>query len=124
MRVMPIVSAFVIALIGAMAVGLRPGFPFSALLLGATLVAALTGVAASVLQFASERYFSAAAILTGAALGMLVPTLMDLAQSIGFGDLRGGSAVVWPVAAVVGLLFSRSSGMRLPLSASSSRRRG
>jgi hypothetical protein len=120
MRFMPIVSAFVIALLGAVAVGLRPGYPFDMLIIGATIVAAMTGIAASVLQFLPQRRFLPAAITAGVILGLLVAPMLNWAQVLGYGDVRGVAAVVWPVAVVAGLLLSRASGLDFP----TMRRRG
>ena len=114
MPLIPIASAFVIAIIGALAVGFRPGYPFGALLLGATTIAAMTGLAASVIQFVPQRYYLLAAIVAGTAVGLLVGPLLAMAEVIGFGDVRGASALVWPVAAVASLILSRASGMQLP----------
>jgi hypothetical protein len=120
MRFMPIVSAFVIALLGAVAVGLRPGYPFDMLIIGAAIVAAMTGIAASVLQFLPQRHFLPAAIAAGVILGLLVAPMLNWAQVLGFGDVRGTASIVWPVAAVAGLLLSRASGLDFP----TMRRRG
>jgi len=114
MRFMPIVSAFVIALLGAVAVGLRPGYPFGALLMGATIVAAMTGLAASVLQFLPQRHFLPAAIAVGCLSGLLVVPMLNWAQVLGLGHVRNAAAVVWPVAVVVALLLSRASGLDFP----------
>jgi len=114
MPLVPIVYAFVIALIGAVAVGLRPGYPFGALLLGATIVSAMTGLAASVLQFLAPRYFLVGAIVLGTTLGLLVGFMMRSADVLNFGDVRTAANLVWPVAVVAGLVLSRMSGMRLP----------
>jgi hypothetical protein len=114
MGVLPIVAAFVIALLGAMAVGLRPGYPFDVLLIGATMAAAMTGLAASVLQFLPQRYFLPTAVLAGCVLGLLVAPMLNWAQVLGFGDVRGAAAVVWPVAVVTALLLSRASGLDFP----------
>lgn len=114
MRFMPIVSAFAIALIGAVAVGLRPGYPFSSLLIGAAIVAAMTGLAASVLQFLPQRHFMPTAIIAGVILGLMVGPMMNWAQVLGFGDVRSPASVVWPVAVVTGLLWSRASGLDFP----------
>lgn len=113
MRFMAMVSAFVIALVGATAVGLRPGYPFGTLLLGATILAAMTGMAASVLQFLPQRYFFSATIAGGIALGLLVATLLRAARVLDFGDVHGATIVVWPVAAVVALFLGRASGMQM-----------
>jgi len=114
MRFMPLISAFVIALLGAMAVGLRPGYAFGSLLLGATIVSAMTGLAASVLQFLPQRHFLPAAIVAGCILGLMVAPMLGWAEVLGFGRVRGAASVVWPVAAVSGLLLSRASGMDFP----------
>jgi hypothetical protein len=114
MRFMPIVFSFLIALVGAAAVGLRPGYPFATLLMGATIVAAMTGLAASVLQFLPQRLFLPTAIAAGCVLGLLVAPMLNWAEVLGFGDARGAASVVWPLAAVVGLLLSRASGLDFP----------
>jgi hypothetical protein len=114
MRFMPLVSAFVIALIGAVAVGLRPGYPFVTLLIGATIVSAMTGLAASVLQFLPQRLFLPTAVVAGSVLGLLVVPMLGWAEVFGFGDVRAAAALVWPVAAVAGLLLSRASGLDFP----------
>lgn len=114
MRFIPIISAFVVALIGGIAVGLRPGYPFGSILIGAAIVAAMTGLASSVLQFVSNRFYLLAATIVGVALGLLVPPMLGMAEVIGFGDVRGAASVVWPVAVVVGLVLSHEAGMQLP----------
>jgi hypothetical protein len=114
MRFMPIASTFVIALLGAVAVGFRPGYPFDTLLLGAVLVSAMTGIAASVLQFLPQRLFLPAAIAAGCVLGLLVAPMLNWAQVLGWGDVRGAASLVWPVAAVSGLLLSRAAGLDFP----------
>ncbi len=114
MRFMPIAAAFVIALIGSVAVGLRPGYSFGSLLMAATIVAAMTGLAASVLQFLPQRSFMPAATLSGVILGLMVGPMMNWAQVLGFGDVRGPASVVWPVAVVTGLLWSRTAGLDFP----------
>lgn len=114
MRFMPIASTFVIALLGAVAVGFRPGYPFDTLLLGAVLVSAMTGIAASVLQFLPQRLFLPAAIAAGCVLGLLVAPMLNWAQVLGWGDVRGAASLVWPVAAVSGLLLSRAAGLDVP----------
>jgi hypothetical protein len=114
MRFMPMAAAFTIALIGAVAVGLRPGYPFGALVLGATIVAAMTGLAASVLQFLPPRYFLPVSAVAGSALGLLVAPMLGMAQVLGFGDVRAPAALIWPVATVTALVLSRASGMLLP----------
>ena len=114
MPFIPIASAFVIAIVGALAVGFRSGYPFGALLLGATTVAAMTGLASSVLQFVPPRHYLIAAAVAGTLLGLLVGPLLAAAETIGFGDVRGITALIWPVAVVAGLVLSRLSGMQLP----------
>jgi hypothetical protein len=114
MRFMPILSAFVIALIGGIAVGLRPGYSFGTLFVGATLVAAMTGLAASVLQFLPQRYFMPVAIVAGVILGWMVSPMLNWAQVMGFGDVRGPASLIWPIAIVTGLLWSRSAGLDFP----------
>lgn len=114
MRFLPIVAAFVIALLGAVAVGLRPGYPFDTLLIGATMAAAMTGLAASVLQFLPQRYFLPTAVIAGCVLGLLIAPMLNWAQVFGFGDVRNAAAVVWPVAVVAALLLSRASGLDFP----------
>ena len=114
MRFMPLGVAFLIALVGALALGLRPGYPFATLLIGATIAAAMTGIAASVLQFLPQRGFVPAAILGGAALGLIVTPLLTWADALGVGDARRAVAIVWPVAVVAGLLLSRASGLDFP----------
>ena len=114
MPVLPIVSAFVLALIGAVAVGLRPGYSFEALLIGATLTAAMVGVAASVLQFVPQRTFLLFAIITGCALGLMVDPTLHAARGLGFGDVRQATSLICPVAAVAALIVSRSAGLALP----------
>jgi hypothetical protein len=114
MPLVPILSAFVIALLGAMAIGLRPGYSFGTLLLGATIVSAMTGLAASVLQFLPSRYFLPGAIVLGGGLGLMVGAMLGWAHALDFGAVRSTVDLVWPVAAVTGLLISRASGMQLP----------
>lgn len=114
MQFMPIVAAFVIALVGGVAVGFRPGYSFGTLFMGATIVAAMTGLAASVLQFLPQRAFLFVAAIAGSILGLLVPPMLQWAEVLGFGDVRGPVSLVWPVAAVTALLLSRASGMQLP----------
>ena len=114
MNFLPILAAFAIALIGGIAVGLRPGYSFQALLIGATLVAAMTGLAGSVLQFLPRRGFMPTAIIAGVILGVIVTPMLDWAQVLGFGRVREPVAIIWPVAIVTGLIWSRSSGMDAP----------
>jgi len=114
MRFIPLVAAFVIALVGAVAVGLRPGYPFDSLLIGAAIVSAMTGLAASVLQFLPARRFLPVAVISGAVLGLLVAPMLRWAEVLGFGEVRGAAALVWPVAVVAGLLLSRASGLDFP----------
>lgn len=114
MRVMPMVSAFVIALVGAVAVGLRPGYGFAPLLLGATIASAMTGMAASALQFLPQRYFLPAAILGGSLTGLVVGALLQAAQVLDTGPVRGMTLGVWPATVVAALVVSRVSGMKLP----------
>jgi hypothetical protein len=120
MRFLPIVAAFVIALIGALAVGLRPGYAFDTLLIGATIAAAMTGLSASVLQFLPQRLFMPVAVVAGAVLGLLVAPMLTWAQVLGFGEVRGAASLVWPAAVVSALLLSRASGLDFP----TMRRRG
>ena len=114
MRLIPMTSAFVIALLGAVAVGLKPGYPFGTLVFGATIVAAVTGIAASVLQFLPDRHYALVAVVAGVSLGFLVARMMGIAEALGFGDVRRVSTVVWPTAVVAALLISRAFGMHLP----------
>jgi hypothetical protein len=67
-----------------------------------------------VLQFLPQRHFLPAAIVSGCALGLLVAPMLHWTQAIGFGDVRGAVSVVWPVAAVSGLLLSRAAGLDFP----------
>lgn len=114
MRLLPILYAFIIALVGAVAVGLRPGYPFGALLLGATIVAAMTGFASAILQFSPQRYFPIVAVVAGCVLGLIVGPMLGWAQVLGFGGVREPVLLIWPLAIVSALLLSRESGMRLP----------
>lgn len=114
MLLMPVSSAFLIALVGGLAVGLRSGYPFLPILVGATLVAAMTALASSVLQFLPQRFYMAGAVLTGVAVGMVVWPMLEFAEVMGLGPVRGPLLGVWPVAAVSSLLLSRSWGMRMP----------
>jgi hypothetical protein len=114
MRFIPMASAFIFALAGAVAVGLRPGYPFGGLLLGATAVAAMAGLGASAIQFVPRRYFVPVAVLGGTALGLLVALLLGAADGLYVGDVRGSVTAVWPAAVVGALLLSRASGMRMP----------
>ena len=114
MPLMPMISAFVIALAGSLIFGLRPGFPFGALLLGSTVAAAMTGVTASVLQFLPQKYFIPAAIAAAVLLGGLVTAMLTVTESLGFGGVRRGMLLVWALSIGVGLLWSRAAGMRLP----------
>jgi hypothetical protein len=114
MRFMPIAAAFVIALVGGMAVGLRPGYSFGSLVMAATIVAAMTGLAASVLQFLPNRRFDLVAVIVGCVLGLLVPPMLAWAQVLGVGPVRGAASVVWPVAVVTALLISHGAGMQMP----------
>lgn len=63
------------------------------------------------LQFLPQRSFLPAAIIAGSVLGLLVAPMLSWAEVIGFGEVRGAAIVVWPLAAVAGLLLSRASGM-------------
>jgi len=114
MPFLPIAAAFTVGLIGAVAVGYRSGYSFGSLVMGATLVAAMTGLAASVLQFLPQRGFVPAAVVAGVVLGLLATAAMQWAEVVGFGTLREPVAIVWPVAIVTGLLLSRASGMDAP----------
>ncbi|MCC7008804.1 MAG: hypothetical protein IT184_08315 [Acidobacteria bacterium] len=110
----PLALAFVLAVAGALATGMRPGWPFSTLLIGATLAAAMTGLVASVLQFLPERLYLPFAILAGAVVALFVSASLQAIEVMGFGSVRDTTVYVWPVAAIVTLLVSRASGMRLP----------
>jgi hypothetical protein len=114
MPLVPIVFAFALALAGALALGFRPGYPFGPLLFGATIVAAMSGIAASVLQFLPQRYFVLFGLAAGTLLGLLVTPLLGVAETLEFGEVRGAVAWVWPIALVAALLWSRALGMRLP----------
>ena len=114
MSLIPIATAFVVALVGATAIGLRPGYSFGTLLTGATMVAAVTGIVATVLEFLARHHFVPAAIVVGTIAGLLVAPLLGITQTLGIGDTRDPVIVVWPIATVAGLLFSRAAGMQLP----------
>jgi|SRR5690606_2656927 len=114
MHLMPIVYAFIIALVGGVAVGMRPGYPFESILLGATIAAAMTGLAATMVQFVPQRYFVLAASVGGALLGLVAGQMLGWARVLDFGPVRGPFLIVLPVAIVAGLLLSRATGMRLP----------
>lgn len=114
MPLMPMGSAFVIALLGAVAVGLRPGYTFGTLLLGATIAAAMAGLAASAAQFLPGRYFLPTAVIGGSILGLVVAAMLRAARVLDFGDVHDATALIWPVAIVSALMLSRSWGMHLP----------
>lgn len=114
MRFLPIVAAFTIALIGAVAVGFRPGYAFSTLFIGATTVAAMTGLAVSVLQFLPPRYFLPTAIVSSVILGLLVTQILRWSAILGFGLAQDAVALVWPVAIMAGLFWGHATGMDFP----------
>ena len=110
----PLVAGFLLALGGALIVGLRPGYPFTTLLIGATIVAAMAGLAASVLQLLPQRHFILAAVIAGSLLGLVVAPLLSTVEALGAGDVRGAATFVWPAALVAALLLSRAAGLRMP----------
>ncbi len=68
MRHQPMAIAFVIAIFGAAAIGIRPGSgsdDWGPILVGATLAAAMTGIVASIMQFLPQRLFVASAAVGG-----------------------------------------------------------
>jgi hypothetical protein len=111
---LPMGAAFFIGLVGAVAVGYRTGYSLGSLLMGATLVAAMAGLAGSVLQFLPQRAFLPAAVIAGVILGLLVPPALHWLEVMGFGTVRDPVAIVWPVAIVTALIWSRASGMNVP----------
>jgi hypothetical protein len=114
MSFMPMVSAFCLALIGAVAVGLRPGYSFGMLMLGATISAAMAGLAASVAQFLPRRYYFVAIVIGGCVMGLVVGGMLRAARVLEFGAVRDATALIWPVAIVTALVLSRNWGMHLP----------
>lgn len=117
MRHQPMLIAFIIAMLGAAAVAIRPGAgadDWGPLLMGAALSAAATGIAASVLQFLPPRLFGVWAIVAGMGVAFVVAALLSAAAMIGLAPIPAPTALVWAGAAIVGLFVSRASGVRLP----------
>jgi hypothetical protein len=109
--------AFVVAAIGAAAIGLRPGANWSnmaPLLTGATLAAAMTGLVASIMQFLPNRLFSPFTLVAGAVVAIAVFVLLRAGEYMGLERAPVSTAFAWALAAVVALIVSRESGMRLP----------
>ena len=117
MRHQPMALAFVIALLGAAAVEIRPGSggeDWAAILLGATLAAAMTGLVASIMQFLPQRLFAPSAAVAGMAVALGVSALLYAAETIWLGPIAPSTVFVWAAAAIVALLVTRASGVRLP----------
>jgi hypothetical protein len=117
MRYHPIAIAFVAAMLGAAAVGVRPGAnwdDFAPLLVGAALAAATTGIVASFMQFLPDRLFGPLSLPAGALVSLAVMVLLRAAEYMGLAPAPLATALVWATAAVVALLTARASGVGLP----------
>jgi hypothetical protein len=109
--------AFVIAMLGAAAIVVRPGSggaDWGVVVLGSTLTAATTGILASILQFLPQRLFAAAAVVGGALVAAGVSGLLYAAQAIWAAPTPSSTVFVWAGAAITSLVITRASGVRLP----------
>ena len=117
MRHQPMALAFVVALLGAAAVEIRPGAgaaDWGAIFVGATVAAAMTGIAAAIVQFLPERMFVAAAVVGGMAVAFCVSALLYAADSIWLRPITAATAFVWAGASITALVVTRRAGVRLP----------
>jgi hypothetical protein len=117
MRHQPMAIAFVIAMIGAAAVGIRPGSSaadWGPLLLGAALAGAMTGIVATIMQFLPQRLFLPSAVVAGMIVAFGVSALLYAAGAIWLAPVPTATVYVWAGAAIAALLVSRASGLRLP----------
>ena len=117
MRHQPMSLGFVIALFGAAAVEIRPGSgaaDWAAILVGAALAGAMTGIVASIMQFLPERLAVPSAIVGGMVVGFGVSALLYAAETIWLSPITSSTVFVWTGSAVVSLLVTRASGVRLP----------
>ena len=118
MRHQPMTIAFLVASLGAAAVGVRPGasWPdFAPLLVGATLVAAMSGLIASIMQFLPYRLFAPFTLVAGAVVALAVLVLLRAAEYMGLGRAPASTFFVWALAVMVALVVSREFGVRMPL---------
>ncbi len=117
MRQQPMIVAFVVAAVGAIAIGMRPGAESSSwapLLVGVALAAATTGIVGTFMQFLPNRLFGPFTFLAGAIVATAVFVLLRATEYMGFVGLPAYSAGLWGAAAIVALVVSRESGLRLP----------
>jgi hypothetical protein len=114
MPVGPITVSFLIAGLGALVTSSRSESPLGTMFLAATLVAATTGLMASALQFLPSRFFVPLSIVAAAVVAFFVSVVLYVIEYLGFGQLHAVTIFVWPLAALVALLMSRSWGMGLP----------
>ena len=117
MRHQPMAIAFVIAIFGAAAVGIRPGSgsgDWGPILVGAALAAAMTGIAASIMQFLPQRLFVAAAVVGCMVVALSVSALLYAAGTIWLAPIPTATVFVWAASAFVALVVTRASGVRLP----------
>ena len=117
MRHQPMALAFVAALFAAAAVTLRPGaggVDWASILVGSALTAAMTGIAATIVQFLSSRAFAGIAVVAGILVALAVALLLRAAEYIGLEPLPAATIFVWGAAAIVALFVSRAAGVKLP----------
>ena len=117
MRHQPMAIAFLIAIFGAAAIAIRPGssaVDWGPIVVGGAMAAAMTGIVASIAQFLPQRLFVAAAVVGGMVVAFIVSALLYAAGTIGLAPIAPATAFVWAAAAVVALLVTRASGVRLP----------
>jgi hypothetical protein len=108
---------FVVALLGASVVEIRPGSSaadWASILVGAALAAAMTGIAAAILQFLPQRLFVPAAAAGGVAVALCVSALLDAGEGIWLRPIAAVTTLVWAGASIVALMVTRRAGVRLP----------
>lgn len=117
MRHQPMAIAFVIAIFGAAAIGIRPGSgsdDWGPILVGAALAAAMTGIIAAIMQFLPQRLFLASAAVGGILVAFTVSAILYAAETLWLQPIASSTVFVWAAAALVALLVTRSAGVRLP----------
>jgi hypothetical protein len=110
--------AFVVAALGAAAIGLRPGAGWpdlAPLVAGATIAGAMTGLVAVIMQFLPYRLFAPFTVAAGAAVALAVLVVLRATEYMGLERAPSSTFFVWALAAIVGLIVSREAGVRLPL---------